>query len=156
MADSTLDVAVCAHDSSTGERNVKPRNMLVSCSHWNLKFQDQKETTVSTLWWVVAREIAFGLQALASTGTHTLPHTEKKKWNKRRKKGRTEGEREIPGGNLELFTQHSLCTEASVFLQIKLIQECDPFCHLHYIEFPACHLHLKSVPLFFLSSFLQV
>lgn len=111
---------------------------------------------MSTLWWAVVREIGFGLQALASIGTHTLPHTEKKKRDKRRKNRRTEGEREITGGNLELVTQHSLCTEASVFLQIKLIQECGPFCHLHYIEFPACHLHLKWVPLFFQTSFLHV
>lgn len=137
-----------------GDRNVNPRGILTSCSSWNLEFQVQKETTVSTPWWAAARrEIAFGLHTLASKSTHILPHTEKKKWNKRRKNGRTEGEGEIAGGNLELITQHSLCTETSVFLQTKLIQECDPFCHLRYTEFPKCPLHLKSVPLFFLTSF---
>lgn len=87
--------------------------------------------------------------------THSATHTEEE-MEQEKKEGRTKGEGEIAGGNLELITQHSLFTEISVFLQIKLIQECDPFCHLRYIEFPKCHLHLKSVPLFFLTSFLHV
>lgn len=79
-----------------GDRNVNPRGILTSCSSWNLEFQVQKETTVSTPWWAPARgEIAFGLHTLASTSTHILPHTEKKEWEDKGRGGNCRWESRI-------------------------------------------------------------